>query len=111
MTAQVLRPLIPLALVFSLIALSLAAAYASDSSDSRQSHSYGTNPPPNRPPYGLVSPDTLSSRPSTDLYGNLVEQNTPPPALSNRPSKSSAPKDSRAWDYHAPSRGCFGERC
>jgi len=96
-TAQILRPLIPLALVFSLIDLCLAAAYASDSSDSRQPHSYGTNPPPNRPRYGLESPDTLGSSPSTDLYGNLVEQNTPQLAFSSPPSKSSAPEDSRAW--------------
>jgi hypothetical protein len=121
MTTHVLRPLFPLALALSLTALCPAAAHASDSSDSsdssdrRQPHSYGTNPPPNHPPYGLENPHTLSSGLLTDLYGNRVypwqERNTPPPAFSNPPSKASGPEDSRSWDYHTPSRGCFGEGC
>ena len=115
MTTHVLRPLFPLALAFSLIALCHAAAHASDFHDYRQPHNYGTNPPSNHPPYGLETPDTLGSAPSTDLYGNPVypsqEQNTPPPAFSNPPSPSWEPPKSKPWDYHTPSRGCFGEGC
>lgn len=118
MTAPVFRPLIPLALLFSLVTLCQATADASDYSDSRdyrQPYSYGRNPLLNYPAYGLETPDTQDSRPATDLYGNPVypsqKQNLPPPVFSDPPSNSSASKDSRPWDYHTPSRGCFGERC
>ena len=116
--AHVFRPLIPLALVFSLVTLCQATAHASDSSDSyddRQPYSYGWNPPLNHPPYYLETPDTQGSRPATDLYGNPVspsqKQNLPRPEFSDPPSNSSAPKYSRPWDYHTPSRGCFGAGC
>src|SRR5215470_3099374 len=118
MTAHVFRSLIPLALVFFLVTLCHVSAHASGSSDSRdyrQPHSYGTNPPLNHPLYGLETPNTQGSRPATDLYGNPVypsqKQYTPPSVFSDPPSNSSAPKDSRPWDYHTPSRGCFGAGC
>jgi hypothetical protein len=115
MVAHVFRPLIPMALVFSLVTLCNSTARASDSSDDGQPYSYGTNPPPSYPPYGLETPDTQGSRPRTDLYGNPVspseKPNLPPPEFSNPPSNSSAPKYSKPWDYHTPSRGCFGEGC
>src|SRR5215831_13704480 len=121
MTSHVFRPLVPLALVFALIALCHAAAHAFDSSNAsnsynyHQPHGYRTNPPPTHPSYGLQTPDTQGSGSSTEPYGNPLypsqEQNTSPPVFSNPPSRLSAPEASRPWDYHTPSRGCFGERC
>ena len=118
MTAHVFRPIIPLAIVFSLVTSCQTTPQASDSSDSydyRRPYSYDRTLPLNRSPYGLETPDSQGSRPTTDLYGNPVnpseKQHLPLPEFSEPPSALSAPKGSRAWDYHAPSRGCFSEHC
>lgn len=118
MTAHVFRSLFSLALVFFLVTSGYACAHASGSSDSyddRQPHSYGTNPPLNHPLYGLETPNTQDSRRATDLYENPVSPSqkpyTPPPEFYDPPWALSGPKESKPWDYHTPSRGCFGSGC
>src|SRR5262245_10203822 len=117
MTTHGWRLLIPFALAFSIFTLFVADPLraAESDRDSTEPRSHERNPRASHPPSSLVSPDTLGSAPSRDLYGNFVypsqEWQTPAPEFSNPSSKSSGPVDSRPWDYHTPSRGCIGEGC